>query len=137
MAKAKQQRVLEKDLEQAVREYLELDGWRCWHFEEVWAEERKRTFGEAGMPDLLLIRYDCPGTEVEDVRKVVRAEIMWLEVKTDGGRVAPHQKLWHAAERKRGALTIIFGEDFPATFDGFIGWYQDSGLCRRMHVKTR
>jgi len=30
----------------------------------------------------------------------------------------------------RGALTLIAGEDFPASVAGFIGWYQQSGLQR-------
>ena len=37
---------------------------------------------------------------------------------------------WHTKERARGALTLIAGEDFPASVAGFIGWYQQSGLQR-------
>jgi len=34
-------------------------------------------------------------------------------------------------ERKRGALTLIAGQDFPATIEGFKAWYIGSGLNRR------
>jgi hypothetical protein len=33
--------------------------------------------------------------------------------------------------RARGALTLIAGEDFPASVDGFRCWYAASGLRRR------
>lgn len=122
-------RVAEKDLEQAVRDYLEFDGWRCFHFEQVWAEERKRTFGELGMPDLLCIRYEIP-FHVPKVGPL--SEVMWIEMKTEGGRAAGHQKLWHIHERKLGALTVIAGEDFPPTFDGFLKWYDAAGFRRKM-----
>ena len=57
--------------------------------------------------------------------------MMWIEHKSPTGRAAPHQKAWHAAERARGALVLVAGEDFPASIDGFMEFYRRSGLMRR------
>lgn len=109
-------RIPESAIERAITDLLQLDGWRVFHFEQIHSEERRRTFGEEGMPDMLCLRY--PG------------EIFWAEVKATGGRVSAAQYLWHAAERERGALTIIMGIDCPATIDGWMDWYRGSGMNR-------
>ena len=40
-------------------------------------------------------------------------------------------ELWQSAERERGALVIVLGEDCEASIDGWLGWYRQSGLMRR------
>ena len=91
------------------------------------------------MADGLYIRYldkaivEYPGGYM--VLKRPAAEILWIEWKrrTETGadtKAAEHQKAWHRDERAKGALTLIAGEDFPATVEGFIAWYEQSGLKR-------
>lgn len=120
-------------------DFLELDGWRILACEPVSRKEWGRGFGEKGMADTLAIRYDFdPPNEswngprssklVISCRKC--AEVLWIEWKAASGRLAPHQRAWHTAERARGALTLIAGEDFEASIDGFILWYRGSGLNR-------
>lgn len=123
-------KLTEAHFEQQVRDFLEkVEGWRCFHFEQVWAEKRKRTFGEAGMPDLLCIRY---AEQVKGPHHIsIYAEVMWIEFKRPGGKVRANQKLWNIQERKRGALTVIAGADFAADFDSFCAWYRSAGLQRR------
>jgi hypothetical protein len=62
------------------------------------------------------------------------AEVLWVEWKrTRRGKATKataKQNDWHRDERSRGALTLIAGEDFPATIEGFQAWYRDSGLQR-------
>lgn len=85
--------------------------------------------GEKGMPDLLAIRYlfgeSVPESEISEF-----AGVLWIEWKSARGRLAPHQRAWHDAERARGALTIIAGVDFDASIDGWLAWYRESGLNR-------
>jgi len=104
--------------------------------------------GELGMADDLYIRYDIHGfrknaefSATHTSRRV--SELIWIEWKRERGgqgkralftkaeKARIHQKAWHAAERARGALTLIAGEDFPASIDGFMNWYRNSGLMRR------
>jgi hypothetical protein len=59
------------------------------------------------------------------------AHVMWIEWKSARGRAAPHQKTWHMAERARGALVVVAGQDFHKSVDGFIAWYRRSGLMRK------
>ncbi len=115
--------VPESDLEDAIISLLCWDGWRVFRF--GWAlTEAKRELGEVSSPDLLAVRYcGCaPGL----------AEILWCEVKSRRGKADAGQKLWHDAERKRGALVWCAGLDFPATVDGFRDFYGASNLKRRI-----
>lgn len=50
----------------------------------------------------------------------------WARGTATGG-----QRLWHAAERKRGAMVIVAGIDFDADTESFLAWYRASGLMRR------
>ncbi len=83
------------------------------------------------MADYLYIRYQADGRtpHLPLLRRI--AEVMWIEWKSKRGKAAEHQKRWHAAERARGAFTLIAGEDFPKTIEGFQAWYRASGLMRR------
>lgn len=130
---------LEKHLQEACAHILELDGWRRLRTDPVSRREWGKGFGEPGMPDDLLIRYGTIGPCIPEESAL--AEVLWVEWKrllpSKRGktwqrvtRAANHQKAWHVLERSRGALTLIAGEDFQATVDGFIAWYRGSGLMR-------
>jgi hypothetical protein len=127
----------EKHLQDACSRVLELDGWRRLKTDPVSRREWGKGFGELGMADDLYIRCLYRPTD----RYIGRAlcQVMWIEWKkvdprsnsAKATKAAQHQKDWHLLERKRGALTLIAGEDFPATFEGFLAWYRTSGLMRR------
>lgn len=115
--------IKEAHIQQAFTEYLQLDGWRPLRTDPCSDRIRGKGFGEKGMADNLYIRYSPLGMPF--------ACVLWIEYKRKGGKAAAHQKLWHAAERQRGALTIIAGEDCEASFDGLQEWYRKSGLQRK------
>lgn len=131
----------ERDLEKTCSDLLELDGWRPLKTDPVSRHEWGKGFGEKGMCDRLYIRYldkaelVFPGGRM--VLKPPAAEVLWIEWKRiragrrTATKAAPHQKTWIMAERARGALVILAGEDFPATWEGFKLWYRKSGLMRR------
>jgi hypothetical protein len=99
------------------------DGWRTLKTDPVSDRRRGKGFGELGMADTLALRYS---------RKGAASEVLWVEWKARGGRVRKHQLEWHARERARGAMTAIAGVDFPASVQGFAGWYRASGLARAL-----
>jgi hypothetical protein len=101
---------------------LQEHGWRTLRCEPTSDRGRGKGFGEVGMADTLCLRYG---------RKGASCEVMWIEWKRPGGRVGQHQLAWHIRERARGAMTAIAGVDFPASVQGFIGWYHSSGLTKR------
>lgn len=105
--------------------------------EQNFSEKKQRAFGEAGMPDRLYIRYCSihnPGWR--EFRGEVQAEVLWVEWKSLKGHPSPDQQLWILDERKRGALVLCAGIDFPASIEGFREWYAQSGLNRRSPVAT-
>jgi hypothetical protein len=119
--------VPESLIEAECTKLLEQDNWRALRTDPVSDRGRGKGFGELGMADHLYIRYDNPfrgrGTRAY-------CEVLWIEFKRPGKKPAKHQQDWHIKERARGALTLIAGEDFPASVDGFRAWYADSGLKR-------
>jgi hypothetical protein len=122
--------LLESEIEQACTKYLHLDGWRGLKTNPVSDRKRGAGFGEKGMADYLYLRYlsSC-------ITNLARVEVMWVEwkridAKGKTTKAAAHQREWIARERARGALVLLAGEDFPATIDGFMAWYRDSGLRR-------
>lgn len=147
-------RLLERDIERTCTEFFELDGWRCLKTDPVSRHEWGKGFGEPGMADDVYIRYanDDPYRRVPggyrgdqpDYRPRQWAEVLWVEYKRQrGGKITSraekakiHQRQWHAAERARGALTLIVGEDCPATIEGVRTWYSNSGLARRVRPET-
>lgn len=122
----------EAALEQTCTNILIQDGWRYLKTDPVSRRAHGKGFGELGMADGLYIRYrssppSCLGCTVP--AEFCRSEVMWIEWKREkGGVVADHQRDWHTAEREKGALVLVAGEDFPATIEGFCDWYQRSGL---------
>lgn len=121
---------LERDINKGIRDILELDGWRIVMMETVSDHERRRYFGEPGMPDMLCLRYCVMPKEVPIDARIL-ADVLWIEGKRRTGKVAANQADWHRAERRRGAITVIAKQDFDATIEGFFSWYGTSGLMRK------
>lgn len=119
----------ECDIQKACEDLLQWDGWRIFRLEQNWSDKKRKAVGEPGAPDCLAIRYRPPSDWGAGMPGL--ATVLMVEWKKVGGKNAPHQKAWQAAERARGALVIVGGEDFTATSDGFLEWYRISGLNRR------
>ncbi len=130
-SRSKLHKVLEKNINSGIRTILELDGWHVFMMETVSRAEWGKFTGEPGMPDILAIRYivDSLLHSFNDLQAM--SEVLWIEGKRPYGIVAGNQRIWHAVERKRGALVWVGGEDFEASVDGFLEKYKASGLCRR------
>ncbi len=126
---------------------LEMDGWRALRTDPVSDRGRGKGFGELGMADHLYFRYEtvvgcpqcglnchdrplCPQCGVATIRSPWKSDVLWIEFKSAKVKPAKHQIEWHTKERARGALTLIAGEDFPASVAGFVEWYRKSGLNR-------
>ena len=125
----------EADIERTCTQLLELDGWRALRTDPVSRCEWGKGFGEPGMPDHLYLRY-LSGSPVTHAGPRGEAaapgdQVLWVEFKQRGGKVLPRQKAWHEAERARGAVVWVAGEDFPASIEGFAQAYASSGLMRR------
>ena len=113
--------VKEKHVQQAVTQFLELDGWRALRTDPVSDRGRGKGFGEEGMPDYLYVRYPMGRMAT------CWAHVLWIEFKAPGKQAAPHQVRWHARERILGANVQVVDN-----FDGFRRWYMTSGLNRKM-----
>ena len=127
-------RLLEAELARACTELLEWDGWRALKTDPVSRREWGKGFGEKGMADYLYIRYGAaPAVDLfkNSAVLLVGAEVMWIEWKIPTGTVAEKQHAWRERERARGALALIAGVDFHASFEGFYRWYVQSGLQRK------
>lgn len=132
---------LEALIEAECTKILEEDGWRPLRTDPVSDRSKGKGFGELGMADHLYIRYCYSGEACEasakiggqwDIRaRILHSQVIWIEFKRPGAKAKKHQTSWHTKERARGALTLIAGEDFPATVEGFRQWYRNSGLMRR------
>lgn len=120
----------EAQIQATCTDWLALDGWRCVRTDMP--HLRGLGVSEPGMADSLYIRYRYSGQNViNNWPSHVLSEVMFIEWKKKGGKAAQHQQDWHAKERARGALTLIAGEDFPASIEGFAEWYAKSGLQRK------
>jgi hypothetical protein len=126
--------VAESVIEAECTKILEADDWRALRTDPVSDRGRGKGFGEIGMADYLYVRYSGLGFEDNPKFDSARAEsqVMWIEFKRPGERPKKHQVTWHIKERARGALTLIAGDDFPASVEGFRAWYEASGLQRRV-----
>ena len=133
----------EREIAKTCSDFLELDSWRPIKMEPISRREWGKGTGEAGQPDYLYIRYRYRSVAVMGHRfgcpcchgpytRMADVDVLWVEWKSPTGKPKPHQLAWHRAERARGALTLIAGVDFPATFEGFRDFYQKSGLARRV-----
>jgi hypothetical protein len=115
---------MEKELERDCTNILIHDGWRALKTDPVSRRAWGKGFGELGMADHLYIRYEkYPGT-----RRRGNALVLWIEWKRGDEKSKPHQEIWQQQEIDRGALVIAANRDFPATVEGFMSWYESSGL---------
>jgi hypothetical protein len=112
-------KITEAQVERAVKDMLEADGWRSFKTNPVSNKARGAGFGEIGMADMLFIRYkDCGGP--------ADAEVLWVENKAPGKQLKPHQVAWHSREGRRGALIFVVDDVVR-----FRETYKTSGLMRR------
>jgi len=133
--------LLERDIARTASDLLIADGWRMLITDPVSNRALGKGFGEIGMADRLYIRYSFDrrppdGQWNETLLRAVAVEVLWIEWKrtVHGKATKPTlaQTAWHTLERKRGALTLIAGEDFEASIEGFQDWYKSSGLMRKV-----
>lgn len=139
----------EHQVEATCTAFLKLDGWRALKTDPVRNREWGKGFGELGMSDFLYVRYrgkPCGEHATAIALRLIcgpqHVELMWIEWKRiDRKGIATkakqHQRDWHAAERALGALTLIAGEDFVPTIEGFQEYYFASGLNRRLIDQRR
>lgn len=107
------------------------------------SSRRAAGVGEIGMADDLFIRYQHPDCRSPKCNGRGLTQVLWVEWKREvpptrkrpswprSTKASIHQEDWHALERSRGALTLIAGEDFPATIEGFRAFYWACGLARK------
>lgn len=131
-------KLTEKHVQNAVVQFLEMDGWRAIRTDPVSDRRRGKGFGEIGMPDYLFLRYTFPRWGLNDHFDTIRlpdVEVhnrscilhLWIEFKAPSGKLASHQLRWHQSEGNRGAVVLTVH-----SFDGFREWYMLSGLNQRM-----
>jgi hypothetical protein len=138
----------EADIQGACCDLLALDGWRVVHTDLK--HLRGMCVQEPGIADDLFIQYTpspyeihMDGVDPGHPRVIgwwkkgleCQALVMWIEWKRIDPRglrtkASREQIAWHTLERKRGALTLIAGQDFEPTVEGFKKWYIESGLMR-------
>ena len=133
----------ESDIARTCSDFLMMDGWRMLITDPVSDRGRGKGFGELGMADRLYIRYGFsqPGMfnmaiPNADICHRSQCEVMWIEWKRIDGRgrttqASAHQRAWIESERARGALVLLAGVDFPASINGFLHYYRNSGLARK------
>lgn len=128
--KPKTIKVSEVQIQKAADDFLELDGWR--YVETDPKHLRGLGVSEKGIPDRLYLRYGFnPKTMYGSIPAKSTTQILWVEHKRKKGKAAQHQKDWHETERARGALVLVAGIDFEASLEGFVEWYEKSGLQRK------
>lgn len=115
-------KISEAQIVRACNDFLAAHGWRAVKMEPISKPEWGKGSGERYMADYLYLRYGQAGIDVAG------AEHIWVEWKRRGGKASAGQKLWHRDERAHGAFTLIAGEDFEASIEGFIKYYEESGL---------
>ena len=118
----------EAQIQKQIDDFLELDGWRI--IRTDLPHLRGLGVQEKGIPDRLYVRYIPTLIPNPCVRYLAVSEVLWIEHKKPRGRLSDRQKAWHAAERARGALVIVAGQDFHPSLDSFCQWYGQSGLQR-------
>jgi len=114
----------ESHIERQISDFLALDGWVVRHLEQNFNPRKIKLVGERGMPDLLAIRYN----QKPHYGCKHSANVLWIEVKREGGLLSPAQRAWRELESARGATVLAAGYDFVASLDGFAEFYEKSGL---------
>lgn len=124
-------KISEAHIQQAVCEFLILDGWRIFRTELTVQRERGRVVGERGMPDCLAIRYR-QGERLDPVsilqsRRTSLDQVMWIEFKAPGKTPRADQHAWHKAEHQRGANVLVVDD-----IDWFMNYYRTNGMAQRL-----
>ncbi len=85
---------------------LGLAGWVYTHFRPAQSLKGWRTplSGDKGFPDYVCVRETRLNTY----------ELIFIELKGDGGKVSAEQKVWHDLLRKAGQRVFVW---FPADFE--------------------
>ncbi len=85
---------------------LGLGGWTWTHFRPAQSLKGWRTplSGDKGFPDYICVRETRLNTY----------ELIFIELKGDGGKVSAEQKVWHDLLRKAGQRVYCW---FPADFE--------------------
>ncbi len=91
---------------------LGLGGWTWTHFRPAQSLKGWRTplSGDKGFPDYVCVRETFPFSQD---RTVPDYELIFIELKGDGGKVSAEQKVWHDLLRKAGQrMYVWWPEDF-------------------------
>jgi hypothetical protein len=133
---ARTPRVMERHVQEAVTQFLQLDDWRHLRTDPVSDRGRGKGFGEIGMCDALFIRYAESGMMIDITkgcsRKAPVAEVLWCEFKAPGKKPRPEQIAWHEAERARGGFVLVVDD-----FDTFRRNYIDNGFARKIRADRK
>lgn len=120
-------KVSEAHIQQAVVNFLEIDGWRPIRMEQNFNQRKMKVVGEKGMPDYLFLRYGFKSVMNMDNPLLRMAEHIWIEFKAPQKKAREEQVRWHTDERLNGALVMVVDD-----YDFFRDWYVKSGLKRRI-----
>lgn len=126
----RRRRKLEAELEQASSDYLGWDGWRTIKTDP----KHLRGLGviEVGIPDRLYVRYS--NLNMRNHGFDTAGQIVWIEWKAPGGRLSLKQATWIQAERARGGVVWIAGQDFAPDYEAFKAFYATTGLRRAVEA---
>lgn len=94
-------RIPESEFQATVVELARLRGWRLHHTRPARTQKGWRTpiQGDPGFPDLTMVRGD---------------RVLFVELKSERGRVSPHQEAWLEALRAAGAEVAVWRpRDWP------------------------
>jgi len=120
-----QMKVSEAHIQQAVVNFLEIDGWRPIRMEQNFNQRKMKVVGEKGMPDYLFLRYTLTSPGGDNPLRI--CEHIWIEFKAPTKKPRPEQEHWHEWERKMGALVMVVDD-----YDAFRVFYIKAGLARRI-----
>jgi hypothetical protein len=118
-ATASPQKLLEREIQKQVKDFLRWRGWRIVRHQVTVASTGASTFsvGEKGMADLQAIYYitgNRPGLTLT----------LWVETKRLGKKLRPEQEVWRQNEESRGGLywkADHIGE-FMEQYERTFGW---------------
>jgi len=123
----KGKKLTEAEIQAAVVQLMELDGWRAFRTDPVSDKSRGKGFGELGMPDYLLLRYEPLSG---------RGSILWIEFKAPGNEPEPHQRRWINKERAEGARVWVV-DDVADFCDLYLGHARNPQLFLKASTAYR
>ena len=99
--------MLEADLQKGIIDAAQLHGWYVYHAAQIKGHLRSAT--SLGFPDLVMAHE--------------RRGVLFVELKADGGRIAPRQKDW-ARLMDRHAIYRLWR---PKDYDAILTWLATQG----------